>query len=835
MQSQDRSSVDFWGFDEPARLYGSAGGVYTGRMKAGAILFILFLVPCLSAQTATAKKKLDISVDTGMEAFSPNGDGIRDTQVFEIDSTTSGADGWSIAISPSGGGPAVFHDEGTGKIPKKIEWDGTLDSGGRAPDGHYWSEINVRKTRNNITIRTNEFILDTTAPSARIFAAAGTAKLSPDGDGSHDSVSIVQNDVSPEKLWTGRVTAADGTVVRSAEWKAAPASFEWDGKRTDGTTVPDGKYTYELSATDLAGNAFSSVVPLRVDTLLRSVTIATSATAFSPNGDGKQDAIVLIPSANRPEGLLAWRMEIRGGSAEKGRTVRTEQGSILPKTLVWDGKTAGGVPAPDGQYTAGIYLEFDNGQACDAGTDAFFLATMLGPASVVAETGIFSPDGDKRKDTIVLRHEIPDSPVPAAWKGEIADGTGKTVRSWIWESGPPALTEWDGRTGSGKIAPNGIYEYRVSGLDRAGNAWISPPAAFVLDARKPVPVCTAGTGPFSPNGDGKFDVKPFTLASSITEGIGSWTLSIRTAGSDKPVAEIRGQDSLPANAVWDGTGPDGSILPDGTYTATLTVNYLKGNEASTKPVSFLLDTSPPRLKLGASPQPFSPDGDGFNDRLEIVLSARDGGSLADWSVDVMDPAGNVFMRFAGEGAVPEKIVWDGLDGKGELIQADMDYRLSFSAADTGANAAQTGARLRVDILVLREGDNWRIPLPGIAFPAESGDLDALPDDMRKANDETLDRLAVILKKFKTYRVLVEGHANSARAVAGKTPDPAEQEKELIPLSTLRALAVKNALIARGIAPERLESAGIGGARPQADFGDTSQSWKNRRVEFMLRK
>lgn len=807
-------------------------------MKTGVFLFILFLAPCLSAQTATAKKKFDVTVDTGLEAFSPNDDGIRDTQIFEIDSTTAGADGWSITISPSAaGGAAVFHEEGTGKIPKKIVWDGRVDtgSGGLAPDGHYYSEITVRKARNNITIRANEFILDAESPSARIFSVAGNAILSPDGDGKNDSISIVHSDASQEKLWTGRVTAADGTVVRSQEWKGEPDTFVWDGRNDGGKTVPDGKYTYELSSTDPAGNVFAAMLSLRVDTLIRTATFQSSAAAFSPNGDGRQDTIALTPAVNKPDGLLSWRMDILDGTAEEGRTVHAEQGSILPKSLLWDGKTTGGAPSPDGTYTARIYLEFDNGQTCVAATGGFVLASRIGPAVVVAETGIFSPDGDKRKDTIVLRHDIPDGPAPAAWTGEIKDQAGKKIRSWTWEGEPPALIEWDGHTGGGKTAPNATYTYRVSGIDRAGNSCVSPESSFVLDARKPVPNCTVEAGPFSPNGDGKYDNKQFHLGSSIDEGIETWTLSIRTAGSGEAVAEIRGQDSLAAEAVWNGTGPDGSVLPDGTYTATLAVNYRKGNQTISKPASFLLDTSPPRLKLGASPQPFSPDGDGVNDRLEIVLSARDSANLDGWTLDVIDPAGNVFMRFAGDGAAPEKIIWDGLNGTGELIQADMDYRLAFSAADPGKNTAQTGVKLRVDILVLREGDNWRIPLPGIAFPAESGDLEAVSDEMRKANGETLDRLAVILKKFKTYTVLVEGHANSTRAPAGRVPDPAEQETELIPLSAQRALAVKNALIKRGIAPERLESTGIGGARPQADFGDTAQSWKNRRVEFMLRK
>ncbi len=840
------------------------------KAKACAFLFIVFFASLLSAQDAkpeaarqvgTARKKLGVSVDTGLAAFSPNKDGIQDIQFFEIASTTAGVDGWAIAIiAVDTGGTVVFHKEGSGKIPKKLEWDGTVSTGSEsgasdgtsasknlAPDGRYRSEITVKKGINSVLILANEFILDTKPPSARIYAANGRTILTPGGDGVPMAVLVSQTDASQEKIWYGRIIADDGSVVRTAEWKGTPDAFAWDGRDSAGKSVPDGTYTYELSATDAAGNAFSARLRLRVDALLRTLALKASEAAFSPNGDGVKDAATLIPTLNKPDGLLSWQLEILGGTPGGEESVYAREGTVLPESIIWEGRTSSGEPAVNGTYLARMVLEFDNGQTCKALSPAFSLVTKLDPAAVSTDGDIFSPDGDKRKDTITLKNEFPRSPVSASWKSEIVDEKDGIIKSWDFSAGPKEILTWDGRAGTGKPAPTGSYRYRIRGLDQAGNTSVSRDASFVLDARKPTVSCTAETSPFSPNGDGKFDRKRFFLAASINEGVESWVLSIRAAGTDRNIAQIRGTELLPDEAIWDGMGSDGSalpkeaalpleaVLPDGTYNATLAVLYRKGNESTSKAAAFSLDNLPPRLKISAAPQPFSPDGDGVNDRLDIILSARDNGTLASWQLDVIDPQGNAFMRFAGEGAAPEKIPWNGLNASGELIQADMDYKLSYSAADSGANAAQTSAKLRVDILVLREGDNWRIPLPGIAFPAESGDLDAVPEDIRKINSETLDRLAILLKKFKTYTILVEGHANSVRAAGGKIPDSAEQEEELIPLSALRALAVKNALIARGIAPERLESIGIGGARPMVDFGDKTELWKNRRVEFMLRK
>ena len=57
----------------------------------------------------------------------------------------------------------------------------------------------------------------------------------------------------------------------------------------------------------------------------------------------------------------------------------------------------------------------------------------------------------------------------------------------------------------------------------------------------------------------------------------------------------------------------------------------------------------------------------------------------------------------------------------------------------------------------------------------------------------------------------------------------------MPLSKERANAVRDALIARGIAAGRMKTEGFGGYRPVVPHSDLQNRWKSRRVEFILER
>ena len=73
------------------------------------------------------------------------------------------------------------------------------------------------------------------------------------------------------------------------------------------------------------------------------------------------------------------------------------------------------------------------------------------------------------------------------------------------------------------------------------------------------------------------------------------------------------------------------------------------------------------------------------------------------------------------------------------------------------------------------------------------------------NDFVLRRLAVILNKYRGYRVTIEGHAVITRFADAKAAEK-EQNEELLPLSKARAETVKMNLLS-GVSKDRLNVTG----------------------------
>ena len=240
-------------------------------------------------------------------------------------------------------------------------------------------------------------------------------------------------------------------------------------------------------------------------------------------------------------------------------------------------------------------------------------------------------------------------------------------------------------------------------------------------------------------------------------------------------------------------------------------------------------------RIESVPALYSPDGDGRDDDFNVRLRFRNARAVEAWSLEVRDSSGAAFARREGAGRPPAAFAWDGLSDDGRLVDPAADYSLTLSTRDVLGRTAEAEARFIVDILVIKVGDRYKVRVPPIVFPSNSADLGAVGAEwMVKANQSTLERLIMLFSRFPEYSIVVEGHANAVR-----WSDPAalaaEQRDELEPLSLSRAEAVRAALVALGIAPARIRSSGLGGSEPLVPFSNEAESWRNRRVEFLLIK
>ncbi|WP_455383603.1 FlgD immunoglobulin-like domain containing protein [Salinispira pacifica] len=774
----------------------------------------------------TRPTPVKLKVDTS--AFSPNGDGVQDTVHFLPDlSVNTDISSWTLTVAAlADRQQAVKTFRGTGSVPSSIAWDGTTDSGGRAAEGSYIATLDVAYAKGNREqAQTGEIVLDVTSPSASVRAVP--AIISPNGDGRQDRVEITQTG-STETTWTGTVRDAAGRAVRTFTFAKMPdPTLYWDGRDDKGVLLPNGTYTYQLSTTDAAGNTGrSNVVQITIDVRSTPVAISRSPAAFSPNGDGVLDTVKLTPSAQVTNGITSYQIQIESAD---GTAVRTFSGTNLPASVEWDGRTQSGSRAADGSYTARLQVEYDNGNLSTAVAPGIILDTTPPSASVSASFKLFSPNGDGRKDVIPITQS---TSTENRWVGEILNSSGKTVRTYEWSGRAPSFA-WDGKDDNGNLVPDGSYSYRLTASDPAGNRTSTTLSGITIDTRPtPVFLSTDQSG-LSPNGDGTADTITFNTVVGLPDGMTSWKLDIAKPGSP-PVRTYGGTGRVPSTVTWDGRTNDGSPAPDGTYKATLTLVYEKGNEPSSTTQPFVLNTAGPAVDLSLSPVPFSPDNDGVDDELNITTTVRDVSPIASWDLTIYDPTGVKFNEFSGKGAPKNRIVWDGLSSTGELVQSASDYPMVMTVRDVLGNVSTAKATAQVDVLVVRENGQLKIRIASIVFAPNTANYLDVPQEQRERNIKTINRLAEIFKKYSSYNIRIEGYAvmvNWDNPEAGA----AEQKAILIPLSKARADSIKQALVERGIDANRITTVGKGGVDPIVPFSDLENRWKDRRVEFILIK
>ncbi len=782
----------------------------------------------------------------GSRYFSPNGDTVQDTMLFDVTipaGSGAAAGGnrlvrWSIDIA-STSGSVVRSFSGTGNPPVVLLFDGKDSSGKVLSDGSYQAIVRAQYSNGYeaAPLRSPIFILDTVPPSATV--RSDSAIFSPDGDGRLDTLTIHQ-EASLEKEWRGEILDSQGRAVRAYNFSGQPSpSFLWEGLDGQGRLCQDESYSYRLSATDLAGNKGEAVSrPFRLDTGTTEVILTVQPPAFSPNGDGVQESVALTPVVKSASGIASYNLQVKDAS---GATVRTLAGTgSLPARFTWNGLADSGVRCADGSYTATLETVSNNGGAARTVSQPFSIDTVAPQVSVSTPYLLFSPDGDGAKDTVSFSV---DSSSEERWVARIETDRGSLVQEIVFE-GKAQSFQWDGTNDSGNLVEDGAYRLSISSQDAAGNQGLATIAGLQVDTRQGKVYLTADQNAISPNGDGFKDQQKFTVRLTLTEGIDTWRFDIKD-GSGTVVRSWSQKDypNVPATISWDGMGQSGSPA-EGRLTGSITVNYAKGTVLTASTSPFVSSVTPPQLSVRTTPEYFSPDNDGVDDDLFIALGAVSAVPFKNWSFQVYDPEnGKVFWSRSGTSAVTERLVWDGRGNNGELVQSATDYPFVFSVADELGMSSEVAGIISVDVLVIRVGDVLKMQVPSIIFRSDAADFKGKDEDAEKGleqsvidnNIRVLRRIAQVLNKFPDYTVRVEGHANNISGTEAEETSTANGNIPLVPLSEARAETVRKLLVEFGVSAGRLSTVGVGGRQPVVSREDRDNWWKNRRVEFILNK
>ena len=595
---------------------------------------------------------------------------------------------------------ALFKPKSGVTIPTSIMWNGIMDSGEVAPDGTYFYYMSATDDNgNSATTKKFSVVVDNTPPEIDLTQPSSNEKIF--GEGAKPVLSVRQTG-SEEDEWNAVFTDATGKVVRSYKWtSSAPLSFEWNGADDSGAPLPDGVYSYKVTATDRAGNesapASISNIIYSADKPATNISIAGSK-YFSPNGNGINDTIsfnvkVPVPDAKSVNKLVDWAVKI---TDSKGTVVKTFSGKDNPpSTVVFDGKTDSGSDAGEGHYQAVVTAKYSNGFEPDVVKSPEFTLDKTPPAAKIKSSSpTFSPDGDGNLDKLVITQDIAsDSGSPVEnWVGKIIDANGKPVCEFDFGSFPPDEVEWNGLNDDGSLAADGKYKYVLSATDLAGNSSETTISSITLDTSKTELLLAVSPVAFNPASSDKskssVKLSPVVKAGS---GVSEYTVEVKNDKGETVWSQSGA--SLPSSFTWNGLASSGSRCDDGKYTALLSTKSSNGSEAKISSQKFELDTVAPSVSLNTPYTLFSPDGDGKKDSLDV---AAESSNEDKWTANILDSKNQVVRTYTWQGKVPAKVAWDGTDNAGNKV-ADGTYKVVFAAEDAAGNKGSAEiANIRVD-------------------------------------------------------------------------------------------------------------------------------------------
>ncbi len=197
-----------------------------------------------------------------------------------------------------------------------------------------------------------------------------------------------------------------------------------------------------------------------------------------------------------------------------------------------------------------------------AALKAKFITDAVPPAISASSltTDVISPNGDDRFETTTARLT---ATAFIKWGYRIQPITGTTVgpsvRSATVKDKKASFT-WNGDANTGSRVPDGKYKLTLWAADASDNrsekSW-----AVTVDTKRPTVTTTAEDLNFSPDGNGYDD--HLSLAWTSSQAIHGTVRIFDASGTSRRL--WRYDDSRSWSTEWDGTGDDGTRLPNGKY------------------------------------------------------------------------------------------------------------------------------------------------------------------------------------------------------------------------------------------------------------------------------
>ena len=301
------------------------------------------------------------------------------------------------------------------------------------------------------------------------------------------------------------------------------------------------------------------------------ISSRASSAAFSPNGDGRLDAFAVRVKAT---GLVrfGWRVQpFIDGTAGSAIIEGDVEGSA--PHYIWDGRAADGTALPDGVYRVTMWMADASNNRSAVG-NLVTLDSVKPELTSATKPATISPNGDRRFDVAALTMTANEL---VHGRARVIDPHGATVRTWTFADLSASEWLWDGTDATGETAKDGVYSFRLDGIDAAGNGLVQQTSLLV---DRTIANITWARKSFKPGLDEKNTIElELVRAATVSVSIYNGKTLVRRALVDKP---------LPKGTwrwAWNGLNGHRELVQPGVYTATVTTTSWVGVSRLTRTVT----------------------------------------------------------------------------------------------------------------------------------------------------------------------------------------------------------------------------------------------------------
>ncbi|EEK8096539.1 Ig-like domain repeat protein, partial [Salmonella enterica subsp. enterica serovar Javiana] len=444
-------------------------------------------------------------------------------------------------------------------INDKGNW--TLQIPSALPDGDYEVTLNIKDGSGKTATTTTSITIDTELTGL-------TAELNPASDSGIQNDAITNN-AKPVIMGTSE----PGSIVKlTINGMTLTTVADKDGKWfvSPGSNIPDGTYTYEVVATDEAGNAATIKNTLTIDTTAPATTLVLSSdTDSGTQGD-------FLTNNTRPV--------LTGVTEPEAKIILTINGITHEMTADKDGQWS---LAVDPALTDGVYdisLEITD-IAGNSITQTGKLTVDTQPPTVTSalssdtDTGASNTDNITNNPKPVLTGSTkPFATVTISIAGNSYSVNADEKGTWSWTvPGDLSLNEGD-------------HSYSLSVTDSAGNTLISPFEGEFTLITTPPSEPSVSLDADSNSGD-KNDTITSVANPTLTGSSDPYTEITITIGSNiyQTQADEKGRWQLTLD----------TLLSDGTYNVVVSAKDIAGNiSTTTGNIILVIDTSTPTVTAG---------------------------------------------------------------------------------------------------------------------------------------------------------------------------------------------------------------------------------------------